>query len=337
MHNATNSYNKRDLMLSLIDDASAPPPIIPAAFFLHFPPEFHAGAASVQKHLEFFRATGMDFVKIQYERTFPKIPTIQQPDDWRTMPVYDREFFAGQLAAIKGLVEAAKSEAVVVVTLYSPFMCAGHTTSSALVTQHMQQDPDAVRAGLDAITASLLLFVRECIQLGVDGFYHSTQGGEAGRFPDLSPAEARGLFEQVIKPADLAVMNEVNATSPFNILHVCDYVRDYVRDYDDFGPFVDYPGDIVNAPLTLHTAAGPQTLTPGEVAAQFGRPFMGGLARKGVIATGTPGEVAEAARAVCQTAPDRFVLAADCTVPSETPWANLKAAIDAAHAFRAGG
>jgi hypothetical protein len=35
---------------------------------------------------------------------------------------------------------------------------------------------------------------------------------------------------------------------------------------------------------------------------------------------------------VLKTAPDRFILAADCTVPSETPWDNLLAAIDAAHA-----
>jgi hypothetical protein len=29
------------------------------------------------------------------------------------------------------------------------------------------------------------------------------------------------------------------------------------------------------------------------------------------------------------------VLAADCTVPSDTPWENLRAAVDAAHARRA--
>jgi len=30
-------------------------------------------------------------------------------------------------------------------------------------------------------------------------------------------------------------------------------------------------------------------------------------------------------------APQRFILAADCTVPGDTPWENLKAAIEAAH------
>ena len=34
---------------------------------------------------------------------------------------------------------------------------------------------------------------------------------------------------------------------------------------------------------------------------------------------------------VLTQAPQRFILAADCTVPSETSWENLKAAIDTAH------
>ena len=34
-----------------------------------------------------------------------------------------------------------------------------------------------------------------------------------------------------------------------------------------------------------------------------------------------------------EQAPSRFILAADCTVPNETPWDNLKLAIDTAHAY----
>ena len=116
------------------------------------------------------------------------------------------QYFAEQLKAVEGLVEALKSEAVVVVTLYSPFMCAGQITGNDLLIQHLEQDPEAVKVGMEAVTDSLLAFVRACVQLGVDGFYASTQGGEAGRFdnPDR--------FDLAIKPYDLRVMNEINAT-----------------------------------------------------------------------------------------------------------------------------
>lgn len=310
--------NKRDVMFSLLEAGSLPP-YVPAAFFLHFPPEFREGQAAVEKHLEFFRTTGMDFVKIQYERPFPPIPTIQRPEDWAKMPRYGRDFYEGQLKVVEGLVNAAKHEAIVVVTLYSPYMCAGHTTSDALLTAHLQQAPDLVQKGMEIITESLQIFVRGCIDLGVDGFYHSTQGGEANRFTDGY------IFEQYIKPYDLILMDEINQRCEFNILHVCDYLRVY----DDFTSFLDYPGDLVNCPLEV----GEKILTPAETAALFNRPYMGGMQRKGVLATGSPDEVGQAAEAVLQDAPERFILAADCTVPNDTSWDNLRAAIDAAHAY----
>ena len=307
----------KEMILGLADAKQALP-YVPAAFFLHFPPAFHAGQAAVDQHLEYYRHTGMDFVKIQYERTFPTLPQIQTPDDWSRMPFYGRDFFEGQLAAVKGLVQAVGREAVVVMTLYSPFMCAGQTAGAARVTEHLNREPEKVRKGLEVITESLLVFVRECIKLGVDGFYTSTQGGEAGRLAKQQ------TFIDYVKPFDLMLMGEASRACPFNILHVCDYHMDY----DDFSPFLDYPGTVVNSPLKL----GERHLSPAEASELFKRPYMGGLDRKGVLLNGTPVQIREAVDGVIAQAPRRFILGADCTVLSETPWANLKIAIDATHA-----
>ncbi len=310
---------KRDAVLSLLD-ANTKPDYTPAAFFLHFDPAYHYGKAAVDKHLEYFRYTGMDFVKIQYEKVFPRIPAIQRPEEWADMPFYDLDFYAGPLGVVEGLVKAAKAEALVILTLYSPFMCAGHTASDALLTRHIHENPQAVKRGMEVITDSLLRFVKAAIRLGLDGFYMSTQGGESGRFSELV------LFNECIRPYDLALMEEIDRSCIFNILHVCDYQRPY----SDLAPFRDYPGHVVNAPIELTGGE----ISPTEVAALFGRPYMGGLNRKGVLATGTKEEVAQAAQAVLDAAPERFILGADCTVPSETPWDNLKAAVDTAHARR---
>jgi uroporphyrinogen decarboxylase len=53
-----------------------------------------------------------------------------------------------------------------------------------------------------------------------------------------------------------------------------------------------------------------------------------------VIATGTDEAIRRAVADVLRTAPDRFVLGADCTVPSEARWEGLRTAIATAHAFR---
>lgn len=319
--------NRREAVLGLLDgglNGDPPQTYFPAAFFLHFPPDCHQGTAAVEKHKEFFRFTGMDFVKVQYERPFPR-REIARPADWADVPLLDKEFFEPPLSVVRGLVEALKAEALVIVTLYSPFMCAGHVGGRETLTAHLLEDPDAVKKGLEIVTDSLMVFVQECIRLGVDGFYHSTQGGESRRFPDPR------LFLDYVKPFDLALMAEINRRCPFNILHICDYHRAEVGGYDDLTPFLDYPGHVVN----VHPEIGGKRLSARDVSQQFGRPFMGGMDRLGVLAAGTETQVREAAREALRDASGRFMLGADCTVPGDTPWANLRAAIDEAHRWTA--
>ena len=308
--------NKREAVLRLLDK-DGPQTYVPAAFFLHFDPQYHRGRAAIDKHLAYFHYTGMDFVKIQYEHKFPRIPAIQRPADWNKMPFYGEDFFAGPLAVVKGIVEAARSEALVLVTLYSPFMCAGHAATSELLTRHLAEDPEAVKPGLEIVTESLMTFVKGCIELGVDGFYTSTQGGEAGRFAD------RTVFEQYIKPTDLALMEEANRSCQFNILHVCDYHLGY----DDLTPFLDYPGQVVNCALEV----GGQPVDMAEISRLFGRPFMGGMDRHGVIAGNDKEAIVAEVQGLLDAAPARYMLGADCTIPSDTDWDNIRLAIDTAH------
>ena len=313
--------NKREAVLSLLDRGDRRGPV-PAAFFLHFDPSCHFGQAAVDRHLEYFRATGMDFVKVQYEGRFPPLAAIHRPADWTKMPLFGPGFFAPQLEVVKGIVEAVKREALVVVTLYSPFMCAGDAVGEERVLLHLREDPAPVLKGMELITESLMGFVEGCIALGVDGFCHSTQGGERQRLAE------RDLFDTFVRPFDLAVMREAERSCAFNILHVCDYVGEY----DDLSRFADYPGHVVSCPLTV----GGRPLGLAEAARLFGRPVMGGLDRLGVIATGSDEQIRSAVQDVLSRAPDRFILGADCTVPAETPWRNLRAAIEAAHAWPRG-
>ena len=305
-------------MLSLLDPSHAPESV-PAAFFLHFDPSYHKGRAAVEKHLEFFRFTGMDLVKIQLEHAMPSV-SITRPQDWDMVPLMGRDFWEEPLAVVKGLVQAAGKEALVVLTLYSSFMLACRIGGQDTVVRHIQEDPAAFRKGMDIITEGLLVFVKECAALGLDGFYASTQGGEKGRLAD---AES---FTACVRPYDMAVMSEIDRLTSFNILHVCDYHLPY----QDISPFTSYPGHIVNTNLKLHGGE----LSAAEVARMFNRPFMGGLDRKGVLATGPADAIRKEVQNVVKDAPPRFVLAADCTVPSETPWENLRVAIQTAHEIR---
>jgi uroporphyrinogen decarboxylase len=312
---------KRGAMLSL-KGGGVGPGYVPAAFFLHFGEDARLGKGAIEKHLEYYRFTGMDFVKVQYERTFPARPEIRTAADWKTMPRYGLDFYRPQLEVVDALVKALGREALVLVTLYSPFMCAGHTAGREALVRQIEADGAAVDRGLETIAASLLEFVAECRNLGVDGFYASTQGGEAATFRD--PA----LFAKHVKPHDLRVQRELDARFAFNILHVCDYEAPYA----DLRAFTEYPGHVVSCSPRLST--GRASLR--DLAKQFGRPVMGGMDRKGALATGSNDEVRREAETALREAPERFVLGADCTVPGEGRWEAIRTAIAAAHAFRRG-
>ena len=302
--------NKRDAMLNLVDN-TASPEYIPAAFFLHFDSAYHQGQAAIDKHLEFFRFTDMDFVKIQYEQGFPSSTPILGPEDWAHAPLCSEAFFDAPIHVVEGLVRAAKSDALVIMTLYSPFMWAAHLGD---ITNHLQENPEAAKKGLEIMTENVLTLARGCKRAGIDGFYASSQGGEA--FHDTN------IFQKYIKPTDLAVWDEISSCT-FNILHICDYEGSY----DNLTPFLDYSGHVVNSSLKV----GEQILTPKDASNLFGRPFMGGMERKGILATGNSEAIQQAVTDVLAQAPEQFILAADCTVPSDTPWENLRTAIDTAH------
>lgn len=310
--------NKREVVLSLLDSSTSTP-YTPAGFFLHFNKRFHRGQAAVDKHLEFFQYTGMDFVKIQYELSIPHQQDIRKPVDWSKMPLMGAEFYQDQWEIAKGLVENAGKEALVIMTLYSPFMLAGQAVGRELVDEHIRENPDQFKNGMEIITESMLIFVKGCIEKGIDGFYHSTQGAETNRFGGSH------LFDECIKPYDLAIMEEINNLCDFNILHICDYHAGYT----DLSPFLDYPGDFVNCSLNL----GSEKITGKDVSKMFNRPFMGGLDRKGIIVTGSPVEIEREVDTALNDAPDDFILGADCTLPGDINWDNIKNAIAYAHAY----
>lgn len=310
------SASKRERMLAWLEGKNEPG-YTPAAYFLHFDKEHKVGSAAAARHLEYFKATDMDFVKIQYEQEYRPLDFLKKPSDWSKLTPHGLDFYEPQLETVREVVGAKKREALVIMTLYSPFMWAGHSATRHVLLRHMEEDPVAVKRGLDTLVESQLGFIRACVAAGVDGFYMSTQGSETGQFSTPS------LFRDFVKPADLVGMREAVKACPFNIVHVCDDNAPYA----DYAAVADYPGQVVSCCPKLTG----RTLSWQEVSALFNRPGMGGMERKGVIASGSLEDLRSEVRRVIGSAPRRFILGADCTVPSWTDWARIRCAVDTAH------
>ncbi len=313
---AAGPANKRERMLQWLG-GKTDPNYTPAAFFLHFGKEYKDGSAAAKRHLEFFRQTDMDFVKIQFEQTYEQQAFLQKPADWSKLALRKLDFYEPVLQTVRELVQAAKKDSLVLMTLYSPYMCAGHCATAPVLRRHLEENPEAVKRGLTILTESQMLFVRACIQAGVDGFYMSTQGSETGQFSNPR------IFTDYVKPSDLVAMKAASAACPFNILHVCDYVAPYAN----YEAVLDYPGHVVNC----NTKLTGRTMSTQEISKLFKRPYMGGLDRHGLLETGTVAQVGDEIRRVVKAAPKQFILGADCTVAGNTDWNRLRQVIAAAH------
>jgi uroporphyrinogen decarboxylase len=313
-----NTSNKREKVLAVLDQ-SKPNEYVPAAFFLHFDEKLGQGA--IDSHLQYFRATNMDFVKVQYEIVVPHIDEIKTPKDWAKIPVYKKDFFEPQLAVIEALAKELRSEALILPTVYSPLTLAFQTVGKDAI-EHARQDPDAVAVGMKNLSESIVNYIDEAIRRGADGFYLSTQGGNSGLFGESE------LFDKLVRPYDLIVSQEASDKALLNILHICDYGENY---YTDINRFASYPGSVINAPNILLNGS---PIRLKDVQKTFGRPVMGGIDRLGVIAKGSEAEaLAEVDKVLADAAPN-FILGADCTVPSDVPWQKLRAVIDYAHDWR---
>jgi uroporphyrinogen decarboxylase len=312
-----SKVNKREKVLAVLDQ-SKPNTYVPAAFFLHFNDKLGQGA--IDSHIQFFRATNMDFVKVQYEIVVPQIE-INSAKDWSKIPVYTKEFFEPQIAVIEALAKELKSEALILPTVYSPLSLAYQTLRKDF-SEHVKQDPDAVAKGLNNLALGVVNYIEEAISRGADGFYISTQGGNSKNFGEGE------LFEKLVVPSDLVVSQAASDKALLNILHICDYGESY---YTNIRQFASYPGSIINAPNVLLDGSPIQTR---DVQTTFKRPVMGGLDRLGVLIKGTIDETKAAVDKVLSEAAPNFILGADCTVPSETSYERLRAVIDYAHDWR---
>ena len=57
----------------------------PASFWYHFPPSQAHGAASVKAHLDYYRASGIDFLNIMNEHPYRSNVEIKTPADWKQL------------------------------------------------------------------------------------------------------------------------------------------------------------------------------------------------------------------------------------------------------------
>jgi uroporphyrinogen decarboxylase len=295
---------------------------VPAGFWFHFPAEFRGGEAMARRHIEYYRATDLDILKVMNDTGYAPVGKvmIKQPSDWARLeptPLSD-PLYQSHLEGLKRIVDALGSEVLIMTTLFNPFHeavailraslrgSADEADARNILIQQLRQEPEPVLAALRLIATDHARFFQTCItEAGANGIYYSAQGGER----DLMSDEEHARW---FKPADMIVLRALHGVAEFVVGHFCGRAINLSR-------FVDYPVQMAN--WAAH--ADNLSLTEGK-ALLGGVPILGGLNERGPLVYG-PREALkrEVDGALSKMGTRGFMLGAGCTVPGDTDIQNL--------------
>jgi len=321
-------YNKRELLWQVLDQ-SRPNDYIPVFFNIHFKDK--EGQKAVQSHIDWFKTTHVDFVNVKYEY-FPTIQPVESTKDWKNIKPFEPETWEEQLNVIRQLKRELGQEALIIPTVFSPLRVLIQTAGSQLSSDRegrrhfvelIKKDPKAIKPALEAVTSSLVYYIREARKAGADGFYISSQGDDLEEFGD-------GVFASIIKPYDRQLSDVAAEVAPYNILHICESGGHFTP--ETFNDYLDYPGSVINPPL--HNWKD-KAISLKDISKLFGRPVLGGLNnRSKALYEGTLEELKREVDEILKDAPANFIFGADDSVANDVDQEKLRKIVDYIHTWR---
>ncbi len=191
----------------------------------------------------------------------------------------------------------------------------GYEGTRERMCAHLRENKVPVLDAFKRITEGMCQLAESYKKLGLDGIYYAALGGERRYYTDEEFAEAIEGFDKEI----LKVSKEAGNV---NVLHIC---KDGLN-MDRYASYADL-ADVVNWGVyeTHFSLEDGKRLFAGKT-------IMGGLAnRSGVMVDGTEEELREATKKViADYGKAKFILGADCTLPTEIPYSRINAVVQAA-------
>lgn len=274
----------------------------------------------VDAHVNFYNSTSVDILKMMCdEYFFYPVPEIKSAHDWASMRPQGRnsKWVEGQVERASQIVEALHGDAFSVYNIFAPFSNLKHAYGDGQIMADLRADEQAVCQAMDVIAEdNCTLLERILSETGVDGIFMIVQNAEASRF---TPEE----YRRIVQPGEERFIRRACELSKYNILHMCGWSGHQ----NQLELWKDYPAAVVNLAVYSEkmTLKQGKEMFPDKV-------IMGGFDRNEgtLLHSGTPEEVrAETLRIVKETGSDRLIVSADCSLPTDVPYCNLRAVAEA--------
>lgn len=308
---------------------------VPVAFWRHFPVDDQTPAALAESVVAFQQTYDFDFVKVtpassfclkdwgvqdrwqgalEGTRTYTK-RVISETGDWADLATLagDQGHLADQLDCLSEIRERLGPEVPVIQTIFSPLSQAKNLAGPERLIQHLHQDWQAVRRGLETIARSTVSFVECARERGIDGIFYAVQHASFRYFD-------RDAYHRFGEPGDHQILEAADGLW-LNVLHL--HGEALMFDLAE-----EYSAQVVNWHDQL---AGPSL---AEAIGRVNGAVCGGLERHDTMLLSDPATVRSRAESSIRSVEGRgLILGAGCVVPTITPRSNLLAARQAAWQF----
>ena len=246
---------------------------IPVSFWQHLLPEDLHGIRCVDSHVEFYRRTDLDFIKIMHDGL--TAPVTLRPSGLeellayrpgRESNPYNREYLE-RAAAVN---DRLASEVYTYCNIFTPITLLRRVGDNRL-RAWIKQDKQAVIDILNRMGEDIAwLSERMVRRAGCLGCFLAFQGAESREAAAVSPEPetAAGYvlftpeeYEEIAGPSDRMGLEAANEASDCNILHFCGWnqVKNHLQVWKD------YPGRVLNWATCVE-----------ELTLEDGREYFGG-------------------------------------------------------------
>lgn len=237
---------------------------LPCTAWFHFGAEHLNGAQAAWLHEQFFRAYDWDLLKVMGDHRFAVPEHIRCFDTVQHIraiaaPTMDSPCFREQQHCLASLRTRLGGELPLIDSGYSPYQMLLRNIGRDQAP-YLWEHQHATLTLLEQICAAICAHIRQLKRLGVDGYFHATDGAIAGHMPH---GIGEQVYERFVRPFDMAILKA--GEGMVRVLHAHGNGIDLQR-------LRDYPFEIMH--LSDRSPDNPD-LT--ELRKWTGRCLMGGI------------------------------------------------------------
>jgi uroporphyrinogen decarboxylase len=292
---------------------------LPVSMWLHFASEHLSSEETARLHLRYYNAYQWDYLKAMNDYRYPlpsgeTVNTEAELMAFEPLPMSEPAF-AKQLACLSILRSELGPDVPIVETLFNSLQTLVRGAGAG-AAQVVFAQPQAGHAMLEAVTRTLIDYVRSLKNIGVTGLFYSVNGASKPEAGGLTAAQ----FDEFVKPYDLRILQA--AEGLVRIGHIHGYQLEFERT-------LDYP---VEAFSWSHHHTTP-SLAEARKLTQAA--LVGGINEVAIPKQSTDEITADVAAAAREAGPRKLLIGPGCTVPPDTPYRLQIAAGRAARQIKA--